>query len=763
VQVDLDRHSLRIDGERRLVRAGALHYFRLPSPDLWRDRLEKMRAAGLNAVDLYYPWSYHSDAPGQYSFSDFRDVDRLHDMIEELGLYLIARPGPYICAEVDLGGLPAWLLRDRSVILRCRENGGFAYSPSFMDATREWFDQIVPRFVSRSNLILVQVENEYTIPTPLRFAMGDFAHLVVRWLGARTALRMLRRGWLRRLLGAPHEGERASRLNGQTSPYMIELVEMMRALGVSVPIFHNDLSSVTGRQIDVDLLAVDRYPITHFEEDWRSDRSSFDAFSADEWGLDAHGKNNPLFYAELQGGWYDGWGGTGYERIRSLLGADGIDNATKSALAQRATLWSYYVFCGGGTWGYMSSPDVYSSYDYGAPVAESGRTGARYEAVRRLNAFLDRFEEELACTDRLTDSDPWCPEHVVTRCGPTHRFVFLSNPRLEPTSVPTPEAERAELAPWEMQIRVYGPDRKLAGVSPPPVGWIDMSPGTPPELPRLERWEFCGVSPQLDAAYDDSGWSRIEPFQVEHDAIDLDALGVHYGFIWYRGTFVGPLDRLLLDARHCYAVWINEQLVEAGDQLRNPLGVGADGARFRRVSLRGVPFNEGRNVIVILVESLGHNKGFADDGAQRRGIVRLDVGTSRVDWRYRGGLVRGERGMNPIVAFDGVERSAAESVVLPHGWAGPPHGVGLYQTRFRTAGVDPKQVSLGLAFDPGRGKANLYLNGYLIGRYWPERGPQRRFLLPWGILKPDAENHLAIAVWKRSRRASLGKVRLEPL
>jgi beta-galactosidase len=100
-------------------------------------------------------------------------------------------------------------------------------------------------------------------------------------------------------------------------------------------------------------------------------------------------------------------------------------------------------------------------------------------------------------------------------------------------------------------------------------------------------------------------------------------------------------------------------------------------------------------------------------------------------------------------------------VVLPHGWAGDPVGVGLYETTFQLEGVDPKEVALGLVFDPGRGKANLYLNGYLLGRYWPERGPQRKFSLPWGVLKPDEENHLAIALWKRSERAALGKIRLE--
>jgi hypothetical protein len=99
--------------------------------------------------------------------------------------------------------------------------------------------------------------------------------------------------------------------------------------------------------------------------------------------------------------------------------------------------------------------------------------------------------------------------------------------------------------------------------------------------------------------------------------------------------------------------------------------------------------------------------------------------------------------------------------VLPHGWAGAPEGVGLYETSFRLEGIDAKRDALALAFDPGRGRANLYLNGLLIGRVWPERGPQRRFWLPWGVLSPDDENHLAVTVWKSGARASLGKLRLE--
>ena len=759
MQVDFDRHSLRIDGVRRLIRAGSLHYFRLPAPELWRDRIAKMRDAGLNAVDVYYPWNYHSSQAGEYDFTGIRDVDLLHDMIEEAGLALIARPGPYICAEIDAGGMPAWLLQDPSVFLRCRVDGDYTYSLGFLAAAREWFEAIVPRFAGRRNLCLVQIENEYTVPTPLSGLSSDLVDLLVRWFGTPSIGRVLGNRLLRRLLMPTSplpDGER-----GQRNSYMHELYDMMREFGVTVPVFHNDLAPGRGRQMDVDIPALDRYPIVGFDRDWRDDPATFDVFRGDEAALDAHGKEAPVFYPELQGGWYDGWGGRGYGRVRELLGPDGIDGATKAALAERATLFTYYVFCGGVTWGYMASPDVYSSYDYGAPIGETGHTGARYEAVRQLNGFLERFEEDLCQTERI-DGEPWCPEHLISRQGPKRRFVFLRNASRQPRRVAMPEAERATLAPWETQIRVYGSTGELEAVSPPPVDRISPPTGQPVGvLPALDRWTFCGTSPQLNASYDDAGWSEIPAELIDLGEIDIDTLGVHYGFIWYRGTYHRPLERLVLDARHCWAAWVNRVCVGAGDQLRNTRGVGPDGARSVRIPVRSLPHQEGRNALVIAVESLGHNKAFADDARNPRGLVRIDTGGTPISWRYRGGLMRGERGLTPIVALEGAERTAAEEVALPHSWGAEGPGVALFETRFRTDGIDPERTQIGVVFDPGRGKANLYLNGYLLGRYWPERGPQRRFPLPWGVLRPDQENQLAVAVWKRTPEAVLGRVRLE--
>src|SRR5204863_3755762 len=107
--VSFDGYSFLIDGQRTYIWSGEFHHFRLPSPDPWLDIFQKMKAAGFNATSLYFDWDYHSAKPGQYDFSGVRDVDKLLDYAQQAGLYVIARPAPYINAEVDSGGLPGWL------------------------------------------------------------------------------------------------------------------------------------------------------------------------------------------------------------------------------------------------------------------------------------------------------------------------------------------------------------------------------------------------------------------------------------------------------------------------------------------------------------------------------------------------------------------------------------------------------------------------------------------------------------------------------
>src|SRR5256885_13226850 len=93
-QITFDRYSLMLDGQRVFVWSGEFHPFRLPSPDLWRDVLQKMKASGYTAVSIYFDWNYHSPAPGVYDFSGVRDLDRVLDLAAEAGVEFISPPRP---------------------------------------------------------------------------------------------------------------------------------------------------------------------------------------------------------------------------------------------------------------------------------------------------------------------------------------------------------------------------------------------------------------------------------------------------------------------------------------------------------------------------------------------------------------------------------------------------------------------------------------------------------------------------------------------
>src|ERR671932_605808 len=157
--VSYDHYSLKLDGQRLYVWSGEFHYWRLPSPDLWRDVLQKMKVAGYNATSIYFDWGYHSPKPGVYDFSGVRDVEKLLDIADQVGIYVIARPGPYINAETDSGGFPAWLDTQEG---RARSSAA-DYTAAYL-AWLSKIDAIIARHQftdGGGNVILYQVENEY--------------------------------------------------------------------------------------------------------------------------------------------------------------------------------------------------------------------------------------------------------------------------------------------------------------------------------------------------------------------------------------------------------------------------------------------------------------------------------------------------------------------------------------------------------------------------------------------------------------------------
>ncbi|XP_075459493.1 beta-galactosidase-1-like protein 2 isoform X2 [Ascaphus truei] len=140
------------------ILGGSMHYFRVPRA-YWKDRMLKMKACGLNTLTTYVAWNLHEPRRGKFHFSGDLNLGVFLETAADVGLWVILRPGPYICAEWDLGGLPSWLLRDKNMKLRTTYKG-------FSDATEAYFDELIPivvehQYTKGGPIIAVQVENEY--------------------------------------------------------------------------------------------------------------------------------------------------------------------------------------------------------------------------------------------------------------------------------------------------------------------------------------------------------------------------------------------------------------------------------------------------------------------------------------------------------------------------------------------------------------------------------------------------------------------------
>jgi len=157
-ELTYDARSFFLNGERVFLNSATIHYFRMPKEE-WREVLLKAKLAGMNCIDTYFAWNVHEPEEGQWSFEGDNDCGAFLDLCAELGMWVIARPGPFICAEWDFGGFPYWLGTKDGV--KFREN-----NETYLHYVNLYFDRLVPIIRERElsaggTVILVQVENEY--------------------------------------------------------------------------------------------------------------------------------------------------------------------------------------------------------------------------------------------------------------------------------------------------------------------------------------------------------------------------------------------------------------------------------------------------------------------------------------------------------------------------------------------------------------------------------------------------------------------------
>uniref|UniRef100_A0A671NQY0 Beta-galactosidase-like n=1 Tax=Sinocyclocheilus anshuiensis TaxID=1608454 RepID=A0A671NQY0_9TELE len=156
--IDYKNNCFQKDGKPFQYISGSIHYSRIPR-EYWKDRLLKMYMTGLNAIQVYVPWNFHGTVQGVFNFAGDRDLEYFLNLANQTGLLVILRPGPYICAEWEMGGLPAWLLQKPNIILRSADT-------DYLKPASEWLAVLLTKmrpwlYQNGGNIISVQVENEY--------------------------------------------------------------------------------------------------------------------------------------------------------------------------------------------------------------------------------------------------------------------------------------------------------------------------------------------------------------------------------------------------------------------------------------------------------------------------------------------------------------------------------------------------------------------------------------------------------------------------
>ncbi|MFZ1997130.1 MAG: beta-galactosidase, partial [Solirubrobacteraceae bacterium] len=434
--ITYDQNSLLIDGRRTVIWSGELEYWRLPSPSLWPDILQKMKAEGYNAVTIYFDWAYHSPKPGVYDFSGVRNVDKLLDMAAKAGLYVIARPGPYINAETSAGGLPGWLTTQAG---RARTN-----APDYEAAADDWLHHIDAILRDHQltdqtgTVILYQIENELASS-----GSGEFA-------------------------------------------YMQHLYDTVRSDGITVPIFHNDKGrngiwvpassgvpgTVTGPN---DLYAFDGYP----GGTCAANATPGSPSAAPDWGIWGPGgatggssasPKTPGFAAEFGGGWFDYWGSQGTYDCTAQREGPGYERVFyETNIANRLTIQNFYMTFGGTSWGWEPAPVVYTSYDYGAAINEARQLRSKASTMKEIGLFLQSAAPVVSTVQK---GDPVTPsssavkvyDDVSSPTG-THLYVAMHNPSSATTdnsfTFPITTSDGTYTVPQQGTLAINGQDAKM--------------------------------------------------------------------------------------------------------------------------------------------------------------------------------------------------------------------------------------------------------------------------------------------------------------
>ncbi len=312
-----------LDGKPFQIISGELHYCRIPEP-YWKDRLHKAKAMGLNAVGVYCMWNVHEPEPGKWDFTGREDVRHFIELAQQEGLYVILRPGPYVCAEWEFGGFPWWLMKDKDIKVRTDD-------PAFMQAAKDYLmhlgEQVADLQISNGGpIIMVQVENEY----------GSF---------------------------------------GKDTAYERQIAHYVKEAGFTVPFFTADGA---GPGYFKNSVLPGILPGANGSPSPKALKKLVNDFN---------GGKGPYFIPEFYPGWLDHWGEK-FQRVPTDRIIGKIKSLLDAGVSINFYMWhggTNFAFMNGANYNGKQpiQPDI-TSYDYDAPLSEAGVPTEKYQALRKL-------------------------------------------------------------------------------------------------------------------------------------------------------------------------------------------------------------------------------------------------------------------------------------------------------------------------------------------------------------------------------------------
>ncbi|KAF2178184.1 glycoside hydrolase family 35 protein [Zopfia rhizophila CBS 207.26] len=342
-----DNSSIIVHGERLMFLSAEFHPWRLPSPGLWLDIFQKIKAIGFSGVSFYLNWALLEGEPGLVRTDGVFSLDEFFSAAKEAGIYLIARPGPYINSEVSGGGFPGWLQRNKAQLR--------STDPEFLNATKTYISHtgeiIAGAEITKGGpVILFQPDNEYSICEGAR-RIEDISNC-------------LDREYMEFV-------ENEYRKAGITVPFINN--------DVLVPLMNNDALALgnfrPGSGVgEVDIYGFDNYPMGWGQQpcsnpsNWTRGGIPLSVYTSVVRNISL--PTSPRSIVEFQGGSPDKWGGVGVDKCAALVNHEFERIFNKVNYSLKVTLMNIYMTFGGTNWGNLGHPEGYTSYDIGAAIRE---------------------------------------------------------------------------------------------------------------------------------------------------------------------------------------------------------------------------------------------------------------------------------------------------------------------------------------------------------------------------------------------------------